>query len=145
MKRDYHAKKADFTPLPSGSVLLIGKRNGKIEKLERFLAEYFSKIYLAADLAEVVNLSPTKICAMTVVTASAGQPLEEDFFSKLRVDFSRSVLVCLVDQIIHETEKTMHSAGLLFLGSYHQFSEQYRSILGAAINAKRIEMSIPNT
>ena len=135
-------KKTDFTPSPNGSVLMIGKRNGKIEKLERFLAEYFNKIYLAADLAEGVNLSPTGIYAMIVVTDSAGYPLNKDFFLKLRAGFSRSMLVFLVEQITQETEKAMRSAGLLFLGSYHQFSEQFRSILEAAINAKRIEMSI---
>jgi hypothetical protein len=51
------------------------------------------------------------------------------------------VLVCLVDQITPETEKAMRSAGLLFLGSYNQFSEYYRSILESAIEAKRIEIS----
>ena len=106
------------------------------------MAEYFKKIYLAADLAEGVNLSPTDIYAMIVVTDSTGHPLNKDFFSKLRADFSRSVLVCLVDQITQETEKAMRCAGLLFLGSYHQFSECYRSILEAAINAKRFEMSV---
>jgi hypothetical protein len=135
-------KKTDFTPSPRGSVLMIGKRNGKIKKLERFLAEYFNNVYLAADLAEGVNLSTTDIYTMIVVTDSIGHPLNKDFFSKMRADFSRSVLVCLVDQITQETEKAMRCAGLLFLGSYHQFSECYRSILEAAINAKRFEMSV---
>jgi len=120
---------------------MIGKRNRKIEELERRLAEYFNKIYLVADLAKGVNLSPTNNYTMIVVTDSTGHPLNKDFFSNLRVRFSRSVLVCLVDQITQETERAMRSAGLLFLGSYNQFSEYYRSILESAIEAKRIEMS----
>jgi len=135
-------KKTDYTPLQNGSVLMIGKRNKKIEELERRLAEYFKKIYLAVDLAEGVNLSPTDIYTMIVVTDSTGHPLNKDFFSNLRAHFSRSVLVCLVDEITPDTEKAMRGAGLLFLGSYDQFSECYRSILEAAIKAKRIEMSI---
>jgi len=119
---------------------MIGKRNRKIEELERRLAEYFNKIYLVADPAEGVNLSPIDIYTMIVVTDSTGHPLNKDFFSNLRAHFSRSVLVCLVDQITRETEKAMRGAGLLFLGSYHQFSECYRSILEAAIKAKRMEM-----
>ncbi len=106
------------------------------------MAEYFNKISLAADLAEGVNLSPTDIYTMIVVTDSTGHPLNKDFFSNLRAHFSRSVLVCLVDQITQETEKAMRGAGLLFLGSYHQFSEYYRSILEAAIKANRMERSI---
>jgi len=120
---------------------MIGKRNRKIEELERRLAEYFNKIYLVADLAKGVNLSPTNNYTMIVVTDSTGHSLNKDFFSNLRVRFSRSVLVCLVDQITQETERAMRSAGLLFLGSYNQFSEYYRSILESAIEAKRIEMS----
>ena len=106
------------------------------------MAEYFNEIYLIADLAEAMNLSPTDIYTMIVVTDFSGHPLNKDFFSDLRAHFSRSVLVCLVDQITQETEKAMRSAGLLFLGSYNQFSEQYRTILESAIKAKRIEMSI---
>ena len=120
---------------------MIGKRNKKIEELERRLAEYFKKIYLAVDLAEGVNLSPTDIYTMIVVTDSTGHPLNKNFFSNLRAHFPRSVLVCLVDEITPDTEKAMRGAGLLFLGSYDQFSECYRSILEAAIKAKRIEMS----
>ncbi|MBW1695135.1 MAG: hypothetical protein JRJ41_13570 [Deltaproteobacteria bacterium] len=133
-------KKTDSTQSQNGSVLMIGKRNRKIEELERRLAEYFNKIYLVADLAKGVNLSPTDIYTLIVVTDSTGHLLNKDFFSKLRAHFSRSVLVCLVDQITQETEKAMRGAGLLFLGSYHQFSEYYRSILESAIEAKRIEM-----
>jgi hypothetical protein len=134
-------KKTDFTQSQNGSVLIIGKRNRKIEELERRLAEYFNEIYLIADLAEAMNLSPTDIYTMIVVTDFSGHPLNKDFFSDLRAHFSRSVLVCLVDQITQETEKAMRSAGLLFLGSYDQFSEYYRSILESAIEAKRIEIS----
>jgi len=134
-------KKTDSTQSQNGSVLMIGKRNRKIEELERRLAKYFNTIHLVADLAEGVNLSPTDIYTMIVVTDSAGHPLNKDFFSKLRAGFSRSVLVCLVDQITQESEKAMRSAGLLFLGSYNQFSEYYRSILESAIEAKRIEIS----
>ena len=122
---------------------MIGKRNIKIEVLERRLAEYFNAIYLVADLAEGVNLSPTDIytvITVIVVTDSTGHPLGKDFFSNLRTHFSRSVLVCLVDQITQETEKAMRGAGLLFLGSYLQFSECYRNIIESAIEAKRIEM-----
>jgi len=135
-------QKTDFTPSQNGSVLMIGKRNRKIEELERRLAEYFNKIYLVADPAEGVNLSPIDIYTMIVVTDSTGHPLNKDFFSNLRSHFSRSVLVCLVDQITRETEKAMRGAGLLFLGSYHQFSECYRSILETALKARRMEMSI---
>jgi len=134
-------KKTDFTQTQNASVLMIGKRNRKIEELERRLAKYFNTIHLVADLAEGVNLSPTDIYTMIVVTDSTGHPLSKDFFSNLRAHFSRSVLVCLVDEITPETEKAMRSAGLLFLGSYHQFSEYYRNILESALEAKRIEMS----
>jgi len=135
-------KKTESTQSQNGSVLMIGKQNKKIEELERRLTEYFNKIYLAADLAKRVNLSPTNNYTMIVVTDSTGHPLNKNFFSNLRGHFSRSVLVCLVDKITQETEKAMRGAGLLFLGSYHQFSECYRSILESAIKAKRIEMSI---
>ena len=135
-------KKTELSQSQNGSVLMIGKRNRKIEEVERRLAEYFTKVYLVADLARGVNLSPTDIYTMIVVTDSAGHPMSKDFFSNLRAHFSRSVLVCLVDQITQETEKAMRSAGLLFLGSYNQFSEYYHSILESAIEAKRIEMSI---
>jgi len=104
------------------------------------LAEYFNEIWLIADLAKAVSWSPTDNYTMVVVTDSTGHPLNKEFFPNLRVHFSRSVLVCLVDQITPETEKAMRGAGLLFLGSYHQFSEYYRSILESAIEAKRIEM-----
>jgi len=84
---------------------MIGKRNRKIEELERRLAEYFNKIYLVADPAEGVNLSPIDIYTMIVVTDSTGHPLNKDFFSNLRAHFSRSVLVCLVDQIPRKQKK----------------------------------------
>ncbi|MCP4629762.1 MAG: hypothetical protein GY850_40585 [bacterium] len=135
-------KKTYFPPSQNGSVLMIGKRNRKIEELERRLAEYFNKIYLVADPAEGVNLSPTDIYTVIVVTDSTAHPLNKEFFSDLRARYPRARLVGLVDQITRETEKAMRSAGLLFLGSYRQFSEYYRSILGSAIKAKRIEMSI---
>ena len=131
--------KTDVTQTQNGSVLMIGKRNRKIKELEGRLAEYFNKTHVVADPAEGLHLSSTDIHTMIVVTDSAGHPLNKDFFSNLRARFSRSVLVCLVDEITPETEKTMRSAGLLFLGSYHQFSKYYRSILESAIEAKRIE------
>jgi hypothetical protein len=130
-------KKTDFAQSQNGSVMMIGKRNRKIEELERRLAEYFKKIYLVADLAEGVNLSPTDIYTMIVVTDSTGHPLDKDFFSNLRAHFSRSVLMCLVDEITPETEKAMRSAGLLFLGSYSQFGVHCDGILKAALRSKQ--------
>ena len=130
-------KKTDFTHSQNGSVLMIGRRNRKIEELERRLAEYFKKIDLATDLVEGLNLSPTDIYTMIVVTDSTGHLLNKDFFSNLRARFSRSVLVCLVDQITPETEKAMRSAGLLFLGSYSQFGEHCDGILKAALRSKQ--------
>ncbi len=117
---------------------MIGKRNRKIEELERRLAEYFNKIYLVADLAKGVNLSPTDIYTLIVVTDSTGHPLNKEFFSDLRARYPRSMLVGLVDEITQETEKAMRSAGLLFLGSYIQFSEYYQRILEAALKSKQI-------
>jgi len=127
--------RADHAQLPRRNVLIFGRQNGRSVELKRILDRFFNKVYLSADLAEKENLPPTERFSVIVVTNSGEFPLNRAFFSKLRALYPRAMLICLVDTVTRETEKAMRSAGLLFLGSYHQFGERYEGILEAALKS----------
>jgi len=115
------------------NVLVLGKRTAKARELEQILAEYFCKVCLISDLADKVKWLPNDEFNTIIVTDSIGAKLNNRLFSNLRILFPSARLLCLVDKIIPETEMTMRSAGLIFLGSYDHFSNNYKDILKSAV------------
>jgi hypothetical protein len=112
----------------SGRALIIGKTDRRIDLLQYHLAEYFSEVDLISDLGHLNSLTADNLTVI-VVTDTLGDGLNQDFFENLRSLYPRARLLCLFDRISRQTEKTMRSAGLLFLGSYEHFDDCYGSVL----------------
>jgi len=115
------------------NVLVLGKRNKKMKALERLLAEHFTKVSLISDLADTIKLLPNDYFNVIVVTDSMVAKPYNGLFSDLRTLFPSARLLCLVDKITPETEMAIRSAGLIFLGSYEHFSNNYQDILKSAV------------
>jgi len=130
-------KTIDPLPLVNGRALIIGKGNHKVDRLKRHLAEYFAKIDLLSDPAQLNSLA-AQSHSVVVVTDTLGDILNYEFFVNLRSLHPRARLLCLVDHISRETEKAMRSAGLLFLGSYDHFDDCYDSVLQTALRPQKV-------
>lgn len=127
------------------NVLVLGKRTEKVRELERLLAEHFNKVSLISDLPNSVKLPLNDYFNTIIVTDPVGAKLNNRLFSNLRILFPSARLLCLVDKITPETEMAMRSAGLIFLGSYDHFSNNYQDILKSAVKPKRVERGQPST
>jgi len=122
----------DPSPIKNCRALIIGENSYKVDLLKRHLAEYFSKVDLLSDSGQL-NLLTADSYSVIVVTDTAADVLNHDFFMNLRSLHPRARLLCLVDRVTRETEKALRSAGLLFLGSYDHFGDCYGSILQTAL------------
>jgi hypothetical protein len=120
-------KTTDPLPLVNGRALIIGKGNHKVDRLKGYLSEFFAKIDLLSDPAQLNSLA-AQIHSVVVVTDTLGDILNYELSLH-----PRARLLCLVDHISRETEKAMRSAGLLFLGSYEHFDDCYGSVLQTAL------------
>ena len=125
-------KITDPSSKKSDRALIIGKSNREVNRLISHLTEYFNRVDLLSDM-EQFNLLTENSHSIVVVTDTSGEVLDHDFFMHLRSRHPRAGLLCLVDLITGEAEKTMRSAGLLFLGSYEHFDDCYDSILQTAL------------
>lgn len=127
------------------NVLVFGRKNRKMKKLERLLAEHFHKVFLyigfnhVSDLADMVELLPNDYFKVIVVTDSLGYKLNKRFFSDLRILFPHAKVLCLIDQITQEMEIAMRGTGLVFLGSYSHFGKYYQDIFQSALKSKLVE------
>lgn len=119
-------------------VLVLGKRTEKVRELERIVAGYFCKVCLIRDLPNCIELPLNVDFNMVIVTDSIGVKLNTRLFSNLRSLFPNAKLLCLVDQINQDMEKAMRSAGLIFLGSYDHFSNNYQGILESAVKSRHL-------
>jgi len=125
-------KIAKSTKSQNSNVLMFGKTNKSIKKLEQILAGHFNNVYMITDPASLMNLPLDVNFYIIVVTDSIEYPLNKGFFSYLKEFYPDAVLVCIVDQITQEMEIVMRSSGLLFLGSYDHFSRCYKDIFQSA-------------
>ena len=121
-------------PSPTGNcrALIIGENNQRVDLLKRHLAEYFSEVDLLSELGQLNSLAADSH-SVIVVTDTAEDVLNHDFFMNLRTLRPRARLLCLVERLTRDSEKTIRSAGLLFLGSYDHFDNCYGSILQTAL------------
>ena len=122
----------DPSPIENCRALIIGENNHKVDLLKRHLAEYFSMVDLISELGQLNSLAADSH-SVIVVTDTAADVLNHDFFMNLRSLNPRARLLCLVNRITRETEKAIRSVGLLFLGSYDHFDDCYDSILQTAL------------
>jgi len=122
-------------PSPTGNcrALIIGENNQRVSLLKRHLAEYFSEVDRLSELGQLNSLAADSH-SVIVVTDTSADVLNHDFFMNLRILRPRARLLCLVDRLTRDSEKTIRSAGLLFLGSYDHFDNCYGSILQTALS-----------
>lgn len=133
----------DPPPMKNCRALIIGENSYKVDLLKRHLAEYFSKVDLLSDSGQL-NLLTADSYSVIVVTDTAADVLNHDFFMNLRFLHPRARLLCLVDRVTRETEKALRSAGLLFLGSYDHFGDCYGSILQTALWSQKTNKHQPS-
>jgi hypothetical protein len=121
-------------PSPTGNcrALIIGENNQRVGLLKRHLAEYFGEVDRLSDLGQLKSLAADSH-SVIVVTDTSADVLNHDFFMNLRTLRPRARLLCLVERLSRDREKTIRSAGLLFLGSYDHFDNCYGSILQTAL------------
>ncbi len=116
------------------NALLIAKRTEKIKQIETVLSEYFESIDRVSDLAGTGQLPLDLHFDLIVATDSLEIKPDGDFLSCLRGQFSGAKFLYLADEIAPETEMSLRSGGLIFLGSYDHFIHCAHQILGSVAN-----------
>ena len=117
------------------NALLIAKRTEKINRIETVLSEYFESIDRVSDLTGTGQLPLNLHFDLIVATDSLEIKLDGDFLSCLRGQFSGAKFLYLADEIAPETEMSLRSGGLIFLGSYDHFIHCAHQILGSVANS----------
>jgi hypothetical protein len=111
------------------NALLIAKRTEKINRIETVLSEYFESIDRVSDLAGTGQL-PLHFDLIVASDSLEIKP-DGDFLSCLRGQFPGAKFLYLADEIAPETEMSLRSGGLIFLGSYDHFIHCSHQILGS--------------
>ena len=117
------------------NALLIAKRTEKINRIETVLSEYFESIDRVSDLAGTGQLPPDFHFDLIVATDSLEIKPDRDFLSCLRGQFPGAKFLYLADEIAPETEMSLRSGGLIFLGSYDHFIHCAHQILGSVADS----------
>ena len=113
------------------NALLIAKRTEKINRIETVLSEYFESIDRVSDFAGTGQLPLDLHFDLIVATDSLEIKPDGDFLSCLRGQFRGAKFLYLADEIAPETEMSLRSGGLIFLGSYDHFIHCAHQILGS--------------
>jgi hypothetical protein len=117
------------------NALLIAKRTEKINRIETVLSDYFESIDRISDLTGTGQLPLNLHFDLIVTTDSLEIKPDGDFVSCLRGQFPGAKFLYLADEIAPETEMSLRSGGLIFLGSYDHFIHCAHQILGSVANS----------
>ncbi len=117
------------------NALLIAKRTEKINRIENLLSEYFQKVSRVSDLTGTGQLPLDHHFDLIVATDSLEIKPDGDFLSCLRGQFPGAKFMYLADEIAPETEMSLRSGGLIFLGSYDHFIHCSHQILGSVADS----------
>ena len=113
------------------NALLIAKRTEKINRIETVLSEYFESIDRVSDFAGTGQLPLDFHFDLIVATDSLEIKPDGNFLSCLKGQFPGAKFLYLADEIAPETEMSLRSGGLIFLGSYDHFIHCSHQILGS--------------
>ena len=111
------------------NALLIAKQNKKTNRIENLLSEYFQKASVVSELTGTGQRPLDDHFDLIVVTDSLDVKPDGDFLSCLRRLFPGAKFLYLGDEIASQTEMSLRSAGLIFLGSYDHFIHDADKIL----------------
>ena len=117
------------------TALLIAKRTEKINQIETVLSEYFESVDRVSDLAGTGQLPLDLHFDLIVATDSLEIKPDGDFLACLRGQFPGAKFLYLADEIAPETEMSLRSGGLIFLGSYDHFIHCAHQILGSVADS----------
>ena len=117
------------------NALLIAKQTEKTHRIENLLTEYFQKVGRVSDLAGTGQLPLDLHFDLIVVTDSFGVHPDGDFLSCLRGKFSNAKFFYLPDEILPESEISLRTGGLRFLGSHDHFITSAHQTSGSVVDS----------
>ncbi len=123
--------------LESVKVLLVGKRNKKVQELKRTLAKHFQEVILASKLNGGIDSCPGDHFEFVVITDSVNDAIDRDYVYSLRRLFPQAKVVYLFEEMKPELEMIMRGIGLIFFGSYNYFGKNFPEILGSVFARKK--------
>lgn len=123
--------------LESVKVLLVGKRNKKVQELKRTLAKHFQKVVLASKLNGGIDSCPGDHFELVVITDSADDAIDRAYVDSLRRLFPQTKVVYLFEEMKPELEMIMRGIGLIFFGSYNYFGKNFPEILESVFARKK--------
>jgi len=117
------------------NALLIAKWTEKINRVETVLSGYFESIDRVSDLGGTGQLPLDFHFDLIVATDSLEIKPDGDFLACLRGQFPGAKFLYLADEIAPETEMSLRSGGLIYLGSYDHFISCAHQILGSVADS----------
>ena len=110
-------------------------RPAEKQHLRASLPGYFESIDRISDFAGTGQLPLDLHFDLIVATDSLEIKPDGDFLACLRGQFPGAKFLYLADEIEPETEMSLRSGGLIFLGSYDHFIHCSRQILGSVADS----------
>ncbi len=120
---------------PACRSLISGKRcivlggNLEIEHLCRILGFAFEEVHLVETESEMDRLSFNVPVSFLVATDSFPGGLDRSLLESAKEKFAPRVVLCFVNHMDRETEISLRSTGLAFLGTIDSFKEQAGKVL----------------
>jgi N-acetylglucosaminyldiphosphoundecaprenol N-acetyl-beta-D-mannosaminyltransferase len=126
----------------------LGIHHGKLEDdlTDHYIADEKANLTLAETPDELNITGPGKEpFRLAVMTDSFSEKLSIGLLDRVRQKFSPENMICLTRDIEEENEKTLRSAGLIFLGSYGTFLAHADNIIKHTLNNGGNKVTKPKT
>ena len=120
-----------------GSALVVGKRNAKVNNIVQILSKHFKEVNQIRDFTPGDAAYPGKHVSLIVLTDWLDDRFDRELAVNLRNKFPKAKFMGLLEKINQETEISLRSVGLVFLGSYDYFSQYSTNILRSALATGR--------
>lgn len=105
--------------------------------LQIIIEKYFKATFIVQTNYDAMSLSPAQDTSLLLATDAFPGGLNQQLITTIKKNLTPMLTICLLEQITPQTEISLRSTGLTFLGSYAVFAKHADRIIGQSATRLR--------